>query len=629
MPIVKVGDQRIKFPDSMSSEEIQAVLQKQFPQPVQQGVGEFDLGRALGGIGERIRGGLEAAGTLVSGAIAEPVAGLAGTGRALLPGQQGVGAQTVESVRDALTFTPRTERGRQVLQSISGTIAPIIEPLIQAGEIAGGATLEATGSPALAAGVQSAIQGAPDIVGTKFGSRAARTIDTPRPDAQAIREATEATRKTGVELFQGQQDLNPSALGDQSFVQQLPAGAQTATKALAKQNQQALGAVDAVLAEIAPDDSIIQGAERFRTASARAVERAKQIRKERTSPLYKSAFDEGRVIPEDQLIGLIDEFDSIRDDFPESGEVAKTLRKATGLLESGDLQKVHNAKLEIDQMISKVGEGSLGNTTKAKLLEFKDRIVGVMDSNSPLYREARDAFAAESPAVNAIENSMIGKIANLDDTQLKGVSTRIFDPQNVNVKNVTDAKKVIQSVDPDAWDMLMRAEIERRMGSIKPDLGGGIENIPGKLSNAIFGSGKQRAVIMAGADGKTKKALESLDTALRRASLGRGVGSQTAAREAAKDRLKGGIASGLRDLLRSPIDTVISTGETAAFDRRVSALSEALFDARFQDETISAINNGRGRELAGIVLSIETAKQAQREREQRQALQQQAQQQGL
>ena len=72
----------------------------------------------------------EAALTMLSGAISEPVAGLAGLGVSLIPGlESGSGAGVVERVRENLTYQPRSEEGRQGLQDIAESASVITEPL--------------------------------------------------------------------------------------------------------------------------------------------------------------------------------------------------------------------------------------------------------------------------------------------------------------------------------------------------------------------------------------------------------------------------------------------------------------------------------------------------------------------
>lgn len=94
---------------------------------------------------------LEPAAALVSGALAEPIAGIAGIAQAINPfAEPGAGAQAVEATREALTFQPRTQAGQAGLQAVGEAVAPVAETLTGAEEALGEATFEATGSPLLA-----------------------------------------------------------------------------------------------------------------------------------------------------------------------------------------------------------------------------------------------------------------------------------------------------------------------------------------------------------------------------------------------------------------------------------------------------------------------------------------------
>lgn len=95
-------------------------------------------------------GFIEPAATLISGAIAEPVAGIAGLAKTITSGPE-AGAETIEAVRKGLTFQPRTEAGQQVLGAVGGALEPVGRVLQEAETFLGDETFEATGSPALAA----------------------------------------------------------------------------------------------------------------------------------------------------------------------------------------------------------------------------------------------------------------------------------------------------------------------------------------------------------------------------------------------------------------------------------------------------------------------------------------------
>jgi hypothetical protein len=100
-------------------------------------------------------GFIEPAATLISGAIAEPLAGLAGLGRAAFaPSPEAAverGKEAVQTTREALTFQPRTEAGQESLEAVGGVLEPVGRVLQEAETFLGDETFEATGSPALAA----------------------------------------------------------------------------------------------------------------------------------------------------------------------------------------------------------------------------------------------------------------------------------------------------------------------------------------------------------------------------------------------------------------------------------------------------------------------------------------------
>lgn len=404
--------------------------------------------------------------------------------------------------------------------------------------------------------------------------------------AETVRTATQAAEETGVPLFKAQQTGIPSELERQSFITQLPAGTQTATKALKSQNQAASDAVESLLTEIAPDDAIVVAAGKIRTASQNAIENVKRIRSEKASPLFTEAFTQK---PDVDIAPVKELIKRISDDFPEGGEIAKSLARVSKLIADKkgtkpSLKVLQGAKLEIDQMLNKVGQDSLGNTTKRQLVDIKNSLLAQMDAASPTFRQARQVFEQASPPVSQLQESIIGKIADLDDTRLKTISRTIFDPAETNVQVIKNAKRIISDVDSDAWNSILRAELERRIGSVRVNLveaGATIENVPGQLGRAIFGNTKQRNVLFNAVDGDIKKNLLFLETALKRASIGRPGGSQTAAREEIKRELRGGVGSSIRDFIRRPIDVTVGAGEDLVFNRRVRTLADVMFDPRW------------------------------------------------
>lgn len=105
-------------------------------------------------------GPLEAAASIASGTAASAAGGLAGVGQGLknlvIPGGMSA-ADRVAQVQGAATYQPRTTTG----QAITSTVAFPFEKLAQLGEYLGTTTSEATGSPAVGAGVNTAVQSIP------------------------------------------------------------------------------------------------------------------------------------------------------------------------------------------------------------------------------------------------------------------------------------------------------------------------------------------------------------------------------------------------------------------------------------------------------------------------------------
>ena len=242
------------------------------------------------------------------------------------------------------------------------------------------------------------------------------------------------------------------------------------------------------------------------------------------------------------------------------------------------LEKLHNAKIEIDEMIAGQTKEKIGPTVKAKLLEVQERLVQILKESSPAYKEASETFAELSPAVDALKNSIIGKASNISDEQLKNLSKRVFDASETNPEVIRNAKKVIFDTDPTAWNDLLRSELGRRIGKINTNKLG-IPNTPSDLERAIFGTNDAQAnVLFEAASPELKRNLKHLRVVLKRAKEGRPGGSDTAAKlEAKEDRSINRILG----LIFSPFKSAKDIGRQRAQLNKDAAIATALFDTKF------------------------------------------------
>lgn len=104
--------------------------------------------------GEKLKGTAEGVATLVSSAIAEPLAGISGlaglAAETVGVAPQGFGAEQVEAVRDLLTFKPESREGKAAIAGLGEDLSFIVEPLQNLKSFLGDKAFEATGSEAIA-----------------------------------------------------------------------------------------------------------------------------------------------------------------------------------------------------------------------------------------------------------------------------------------------------------------------------------------------------------------------------------------------------------------------------------------------------------------------------------------------
>ena len=160
---------------------------------------------------------LEPVATFATGAIAEPVAGLAGIVQSLNPfADEGAGAEAVQATREALTYQPKSEFGKKTLGELGGVVEPA-EGIIQGAETAlGDYVFEKTDSPTLAAAAATLPQAALQGIGFKGGGsavkvgRSLKAGATTRKVVKALKESapdSETLRSVAGGLFNEIDDM--------------------------------------------------------------------------------------------------------------------------------------------------------------------------------------------------------------------------------------------------------------------------------------------------------------------------------------------------------------------------------------------------------------------------------------
>jgi len=163
-------------------------------------------------LGEQVVGGLETAATIASGAIAEPIAGVAGIAQSLNPfADEGAGAEAVKATQEALTYQPRTEAGQESLQATGEALKPVGDFFQDIESGLGDYAYNLTGSPAFAAAATTAPTAFLELLGAGVGRRAVKSAEQGVEAAQdALSQAqdfkagvpTEETVSSGVDIIQ-------------------------------------------------------------------------------------------------------------------------------------------------------------------------------------------------------------------------------------------------------------------------------------------------------------------------------------------------------------------------------------------------------------------------------------------
>lgn len=137
-----------------------------------------------GGLLEDVLGGAEVFGTVASGIIAEPIAGIAGLAKSITSGPEEA-TRTIEGIRQALTFQPRTEAGQGQLAAVGEALEPVAKVFTGAEKALGDTAFKLTGSPAIAAAAASI----PTIILELPALRGLKAVSKPKKISKAAREA--------------------------------------------------------------------------------------------------------------------------------------------------------------------------------------------------------------------------------------------------------------------------------------------------------------------------------------------------------------------------------------------------------------------------------------------------------
>jgi hypothetical protein len=393
--------------------------------------------------------------------------------------------------------------------------------------------------------------------------------------------AEEAAKEMDVDLIKAQKTGLFSDTAETAYVASLPESAQKGMDFFKKQNKQVYNAMLKFVNKIAPKEAVGKAGAKIRSTAQKAIEAKKSIRRQATSKLYNEA------IKGDKKFNFKDTVDLVENEITDAvGKYETGLKKVKRMID-GDitLKKAHNAKMALDDMIAESSRKGNDNLSR-ELLGVKEKFLGEIEGFSPTYKKARLEYSKLSPAVKDLEDSILGKIAKYDDTQIGNVAKQIFNPDQgvTNPKVIQEARKTIESVDPQAWKDIVRTELERRMLNIKFDSSLELaDNVPAQIYSKLFGSPKQRKILEQALTPEQKKRFTFLRIVTQRASKARPGGSMTAFNKQVEKRLEKGVLSKIT-ALTAPGETVRGVAADKIRAKNLNVISDILLNPKWSPD---------------------------------------------
>lgn len=402
------------------------------------------------------------------------------------------------------------------------------EPQTVIGNIGGMATSGLLGGYLPAKGV--------DLFGKILQRKAARDIG--RINKNDLMELDRLSRQEGIPLTIAEKSNLPSLKGYQTALNNITDSADDMARFYDARNANVDMAVNRMLQNISPVDSAEDAARAASKAAQAARGTIAQQMRTAAGPHYKAAYQSGPVDVGD----LIDGISARLGKMPRGGEIQQKLNRVKKLLTKettdrqgniirvpqDDLETLDFAKRELDNMVSTAKRQSGKGTLFNELDQTRRALLARMDEVSPDYAVARQIWTEGSDALDKVNSTAVKVIADLPEVKYQQAAVRMFNPKSTGPQAVKEAKRIIQSENPDAWNALTRAYIESAWEDAG-DIASGTRGFTFKrmLYGGSEGS-KRRKILKAALDDDQFKALDDLMTVLDATGRVKQAGSDTA-----------------------------------------------------------------------------------------------------
>lgn len=273
----------------------------------------------------------------------------------------------------------------------------------------------------------------------------------------AMMDAQKAAKKVGVQITPAEASGSPILAAREAQYGVTP-DTQVQKHAFKKgQKGKQEGVISKFLQSISPKNEVAN--EEVRGTAKRIIDKKIAAREAKAAPFYAKA--EPELVKEQTVARLIADDPNIKKSFKQVLSDPLYKKDLKGF-EQNSIKAMDLVKRNLDDKIDSAMRA--GEKNKARILmDSKKSLVEMMDAQSPTYQKARKIYADDSPAIKALKESKIGKLANKSDEQLKNITKDIFDISQTDPKVFETYRDALQKENPLAWDAAVRDEMLRRM----------------------------------------------------------------------------------------------------------------------------------------------------------------------
>lgn len=336
---------------------------------------------------------------------------------------------------------------------------------------AGGAVAEAV--PPLFRGAKNIMRGGAANLGARskvLGDMARRV--SPAEMAEGI-EGAQAARELGLQLAPSE------ATGSQmlaSFEEATRPTLETQRSWLDFKKGQKEGqkrVVEGFLDDVSPIASETEKtyAERARDLAQSIIKEQEEALQKQAAPYYKEAENvridgwDALGIKETKNLDKLLEDKIINKAFNDVEKTPRYFNEVRGAPKDS-IKYLDQVKKRLDDEIERYIQQGEKETVRA-IQKSKDKLVSTLDAASDDYKVARQIYSEESPNIDKLRKGKMGQLAQTRDVNLKNFTKRLFDPKETDPKVLELVRDQMYAKDPEAWNGLVRNEMERRLSQSK------------------------------------------------------------------------------------------------------------------------------------------------------------------